>query len=227
MKNNKENRGFTLLELLIVIAIIAILAVVIIIVLDPAETLRKSRDAQRMSDLSTVKTALGIYTTSTSSPQLAGASSSTICKTATAGSAGSYTAADLIYYSTSDSLTDATLDGGSGSQPAANTVAATAAGNTDGTGWIPVNLDSLTSGSPISNFPIDPVNTVAAPAAIASTDLVYRYICSTAIQYEIDAQLESSAYTVTDDKRAKDGGNNAALYEVGTNLKLLGTGVDF
>ena len=46
-----SRKGFTLLELLIVIAIIAILSVVLVIVLNPAETLRKSRDAQRHDHL--------------------------------------------------------------------------------------------------------------------------------------------------------------------------------
>jgi len=39
--------------------------------------------------------------------------------------------------------------------------------------------------------------------------------------------LESDAFTITDDKRAKDGGNNSNLFEVGTNLKILGSGTDF
>lgn len=66
----KGNAGFTLLELLIVISIIAILAVALVLVLNPGETLKKSRDAQRISDLGTIKTALGIYLTSTSTPKM-------------------------------------------------------------------------------------------------------------------------------------------------------------
>ena len=50
----KPAKGFTLLELLIVIAIIAVLSVILVLVLNPAETLKKSRDTQRMSDLSTL-----------------------------------------------------------------------------------------------------------------------------------------------------------------------------
>ena len=63
-------KGFTLLELLIVVGIIAILSVALILVLNPAETLKKSRDAQRISDLATMKTALGLYVTSTTTPYL-------------------------------------------------------------------------------------------------------------------------------------------------------------
>ena len=58
-----------------------------------------------------------------------------------------------------------------------------------------------------------------------STDLVYRYSCSISpLAFEIDAQLESTAYTVTDNKRASDGGNSALYYETGTNLLILGAG---
>jgi hypothetical protein len=47
------------------------------------------------------------------------------------------------------------------------------------------------------------------------------------LKYEIAAVLESNAFTSTDNRMAKDGGNNAAYYEVGTDLNLLGIGTDF
>lgn len=222
MKKNK-NKGFTLLELLIVIAIIAILSVALVIVLNPAETLRKARDAQRISDLSTLKTAIGLYMTSATSPTLGNSGANTTCKTepSTAwGSGGSF----KIWYSlpSSSAITDVTLDGSTSTTPA-NQVATPSL--TSGSGWIPVNFDSLTGGSPISNIPIDPVNTISSLSAVASTDLVYRYACSqTPLAFEIDAQLESTAYTSTDDKRASDGGNSANYYETGTNLLILGVG---
>jgi len=231
-KKSTKNQGFTLLELLIVIAIIAILSVILVLVLDPAETLKKSRDSQRMSDLSTIKTALGLYSTSTSTPFMGGASSNAACKGSTS-SDSAYAASDKIFYSyPSDApgatISDATLDGGSTSVPAAGQVTNANLANTDGTGWLPVNLSALPSGSPISNLPVDPSNTIATPSSVANTDLVYRYVCSEkTLKYEIDATLESSAYTVSDNKMTKDGGNNSSYYEVGTDLKLLGTGTDF
>src|SRR3990172_4173703 len=78
---NRKGAGFTLLELLIVITILAILAVIIIFVLNPAETLRKSRDVQRMSDLATLKNAISLYMTSTTTPYLGNSSSNATCKT--------------------------------------------------------------------------------------------------------------------------------------------------
>jgi len=82
----------------------------------------------------------------------------------------------------------------------------------------------MSGGSPISALPVDPVNTIADPANPKSTDLVYRYICSEQnLTYELDTTLESDAYTVTDNKMAKDGGNNNSYYEAGTGLALMNT----
>ncbi|MCL5004683.1 MAG: type II secretion system GspH family protein [Patescibacteria group bacterium] len=213
----KNKKGFTLLELLIVIAILAVLGAIVIFLLNPTETLKKARDSQRISDLSTIKTALGIYLTSTSSPKLDGGTN-TLC----IGGSGQ----DTIWYSApndTQAITD-TIVGGSASSSQSTTANG---GLVDGNGWIKVNLSSLISGSPISSFPIDPINTVTI-AAVTSTDLVYRYSCDDSpLGFEINAQLESNAFTVEDDKRAKDGGNNANLYEVGSSLTILPTLSDF
>ena len=230
MKKNK-NSGFTLLELLIVIAIIAILSVALVIVLNPSETLKKARDAQRISDLSTLKTAIGLYLTSTATPYLGGLATNNTCRV-TPG--GTWTGTNRIFYSlpSATGITDATLDGGTGSAPASSQAATPSL--TSGSGWIPINFDSLTSigGSPISNIPVDPTNAIASGdsiSSITSASLMYRYACSQVpLTYEIDATLESAAYTSgTDNKEANDGGNNLNFYETGTNLLILGAGTDF
>ena len=248
-------RGFTLLELLIVIAILAILAAVVVIVLNPAETLAKSRDAQRLSDLSTVKSAIALYLTTVSSPSLDGG----IADTSTAsphcfGTSGTYSS---IWYSDIDEITYNTKPTAAGSDATTtanwaggtdyNNVAACSGGclayvnsagagsadytaanqfKTNGLGWIPVNLDTIVGGSPLSNMPQDPSNVVTPAGPIGGTggtgDKVYRYGCDdTKHLFEIDAVLESNAYTVTDNKQAKDGGDNDNYYEVGNSVRIL------
>lgn len=220
--NGQTNKkGFTLLELLIVIAILATLAVIIVLVLNPAETLKKARDVQRMSDLSTLKTAVGLILTSSTTPLLSGTAGNSLCYGGTT---------PTIWYSlpSSSAITDPTLDGGTGSNPIDSQVGTASTTLTDGTGWIPINFDWLPGGSPISNLPVDPTNTIADLTAVVNTDLVYRYACKKSnTTFEVDARLESNAFTVDDNKMASDGGNNSNYYETGTNLKILGTGTDF
>ena len=232
----KEHRGsgFTLLELLIVIAIIAVLAIALVFMLNPAETLKKARDAQRISDLKTIKTALGVMLTSTSTPSLDNFGA--VCLTNGAGTAN---ASAKIAYSVAPAPTiNSGLSAGTDSNQAtfSNTsysaASQAAAGKIDGTGWIPVKLNALISGTPISAFPIDPVNLVGGTAT--SSDLVYRYACQNgsttskpSYVFEIDAQLESNAYTVEDNKKANDGGDNASYFETGNSLYVLPTTANF
>ena len=231
MKKNKKG-GFTLLELLIVIAILAILSVALVIVLNPAETLKKARDSQRISDLSTLKTAIGLYMTSVTPTYLGGATSNAICKVGPTDSWVTTTGSKISYSVLAAQLTQSSgIDTTLGVVPNFSATPSL----TDGTGWIPVNFGLIAGGSPISNLPVDPVNLIIQPArtapviaasltgTVSAAALVYRYGCATSpLSFEIDAQLESDAYALTDDKRASDGGNNPNLYEVGTNLSILG-----
>ena len=226
-----SKKGFTLLELLIVIAIIAILSVVLIVALNPAETLRKTRDSQRISDLSSLKTAVSIYVTTTTDPLLDNTAGNTLC----VGGTGS----DSLWVSVptgTETITDAIFPGTflAWVQRTTNTTASAV----DGTGWVPVNLAGITGGSPISNMPLDPTNDLSittgadtSTAAILNNGAqMYRYACAvTNVVFETDTRLESTAFGVggTDDKAAKDGGNNANLYEVGTSLSILPSTNDF
>lgn len=237
--SKKREGGFTLLELLIVIAIIAILSIALVFMLNPAETLKKARDAQRISDLKSVKTALGIMLTSTSTPSLDGTfgtATPVVCLTKGDGTSAGALGAKIAYSAYPAPTSGVTATPGAdavstGTFAAAGYAAASqaVAGKVDGTGWIPVNLKALTSGSPISSFPVDPVNTASAIAS--ASDLVYRYTCQNgsvvvgkpAFTFEIDTVLESSAYAVDEDRDAKDGGDNSAMYETGNSLNLLPT----
>lgn len=225
----EPKKGFTLLELLIVIAILVILSAVVIFVLNPAETLRKSRDSQRIADLATLKSALGLYLTLNLTPQLDNTVGNTSCRN------NPSIPPDTLYYSypsdapTGGDITDITLDGATftANGQVINAVNA----NVNGAGWLPVNLSGLAGGSPISHMPVDPTNIVstAGLTAMTTSELVYRYACDAAdLTFEIDARLESTAFTTDPDNRhTKDGGNNINVYEVGTKLSIIGTLTDF
>lgn len=55
-----KQKGFTLIELLVVIAILGILAAILVLAINPAETQRRSRDTQRLSDLATIRKAIDL-----------------------------------------------------------------------------------------------------------------------------------------------------------------------
>lgn len=211
-------KGFTLLELLIVITILAILAVIIIFVLNPAETLRKSRDVQRMSDLATLKNSISLYTTTATAPILDGGTN-TLC----VGGSGQ----DSIFVSYPSDSPGAAITSTPPTGFAFVQVVNANLYKVDATGWLKVNLGSISGGSPISNLPVDPSNTVTI-ATMTNSDLTYRYACGlTNLLYEINAKMESTAFVTDDAKAAKDGGNNSVLYEVGTGLTLLPGTNDF
>lgn len=223
--NNKK--GFTLLELLIVVAIIVILSGIVFVVLNPAETLRKTRDSQRISDLNTIKSALGLYLTTVTDIRLDNtAGSATNC----VGVTQSITV-PKIWLSVATAPTAGTAVTGFATTVTNTWVVSATSSKVDGTGWIPVNLTSITGGTPLSNFPLDPTNTLvngtSTAAAITNDALVYRYSCRTNASstnpstFEVDAQLESTAYTVTDNKRVSDGGDNSNLLEAGLDLTIL------
>jgi prepilin-type N-terminal cleavage/methylation domain-containing protein len=191
----KLNRSFTLIELLIVIAILALLMSIIIITLNPSEILKQTRDTKRISNLKSINNALSIFqatkpTTSTGT-------------------------ANIVYISIPDSSATCTnlfLP----TLPTNYTYQCSTSTNykkTDGTGWIPVNFDSLDIGSPLSSLPIDPTNTT-------STNLFYTY--TTGGSWELNAILESSKQKLSggDDKTSVDGGDSYSTYEIGTDLSL-------
>lgn len=199
------HKGFTLIELLVVIAIIAILAVVVVLTLNPAELLRQSRDGNRVSDMATLSSAINLYTTDQS------------------GASGfSLGSSSVVYVSIPDPSATSTVGDqcqglGLISLPATYTYHCAASStyrNINGSGWIPVNLTNLSSGSPISNIPSDPVNT-------SSSRLYYTYTTNGS-QFEITAPMESQKYQVggSNDVISTDGGPLASVYEKGSQLGL-------
>jgi len=59
MKIKNGEKGFTIIELLIVVAIIGILATLMLV--SYSHTLKKSRDARRVSDIESIKLACNMY----------------------------------------------------------------------------------------------------------------------------------------------------------------------
>ena len=159
--------AFTLIELLVVIAIIAILAVVVVVTLNPAELLRQARDANRLSDLATLNSALSLYATDQSGSQ-----------TFSLGNASS------VYLSLPDASSTCTnlgLPTSSGSFTYACSSSTSSKSITNG--WIPVNLSLISSGSPLGALPIDPTNQ-------SSSGLYYTYYTN-GTQFEVTALFES------------------------------------
>jgi hypothetical protein len=89
----------------------------------------------------------------------------------------------------------------------------------DGTGWVDINFTKMSTGSPLSRLPIDPVN-----------DDTYYYAFDTVkadSTFEINANMESVRYSKDagdsageDDVESTDGGNNDTWYEVGNSPDL-------
>lgn len=80
----------------------------------------------------------------------------------------------------------------------------------DGTGWVKVNLSSQNSVS-VPTLPIDPTN----------NETVHYNYKSDGKDWEIDAVLESDTYVNQQKKMETDGGNDPAIYEVGSKLDLI------
>jgi len=186
----KRRDSFTLIELLVVLAIVAILSVVVILTLNPAELIKQSRDSTRLSDLSTLNTALGIYNT-----DVAG---------------GFMGTSSIVYVSipdTSPTCTNLglpTLPGGW----TYNCVTSTSTRLTNGLGWIPVNLSSISFGSPLSSLPLDPVNTT-------SSGNYYTYVPGGSFQ--LSSRFESDKYKP---QAATTNSYDPGLYVLGSDTNL-------
>ena len=182
--------AFTLIELLVVIAIVAVLALIVLVVINPAELLKQTRDSNRLSDMATIRSAIQTYQADIPAGTLG---TSTI------------TYLSLIDLSATTTLgTDCTALG----FPSAtyHCTASSSARNVDGTGWLPINFQSLSSKSPLSSLPIDPINTT-------SSNLYYAYVTD-GLTWKVLSFPESQKY------QAQITGT-ASSFQSGTNLFLL------
>lgn len=124
-------KGFTLVELLIVIGILAILTAAVVVVLNPAQLLAQARDSQRMSDLSSLRSAITLYLATASVPDV------------TYGVTGATSTVSIATTSCPFSQTPCSA--------VSSTVIT-------GAGWVLVKLDDTSGGSPLSALPLDPTS---------------------------------------------------------------------
>ena len=186
-----SQKGFTLVELLVVIAVVAVLATATIVLLNPSEILRQTRDSNRISDLTTLKTAIVTYIAETGSSAYIGD-------------------ANTCYAHPSSTLADCA---GRFSGSAVATFASSR--KVDGTGWIPKNFTAMSSRAPIPVLPIDPVNNATFFYAYKAepTQLLFK------VNAKMESEKYSKGGS--GDVESKDGGSDPNLFESGTDLNGL------
>jgi len=204
---NSQDKGFTLIELIVTIAILAILVTAVVVALNPAEQLARSRDSKRTTDMDSLRSAFNLYLAQATTTVLADRTL-TACKDAgsnrtlflsTSISTSTPSGFDKVATSTNQQIASTT-------QPEANG------------SWAPARIDQTPGGAPISSLPADPVGT-------ASGVSFYAYACNqTNKTYEFTARLESSYFKTDLDIDGLDGGNSTTTYEVGTDLTLIPNG---
>lgn len=193
MNSFDKRKGFTLLELLIVVTILTILISIVIVVLKPDQLLAQARDGQRIADLKSIYNALNFYINDVSSRSLGACANGGRCTFSVGAGSGPF--------------------GGSAACAVTSTVTAV-----DGSGWVDVNLGSISGGSPLARLPIDPTN---------NATYFYGYMCeNTDYNFELTSRLESKKYR---DLMRTDGGedsscslytNSDCFYEIGTDPGL-------
>jgi hypothetical protein len=173
----------------------------VILVLNPAQLLQQGRDSNRVSDMATLNTTLGIYS---------------------AQGGASLGSSNVVYVSIPDPVATSTAGDncqglGLPTLPAIYSYSCAASSTyrlVNGTGWIPVNFSSIAGGSPLGQLPVDPVNT-------SSSRNYYTYTTNGS-QFEVTSVMESQKYGLggSNDVITGDGGTLASVYEKGTKTGL-------
>ncbi len=207
-KNKKKTKGFTLIELLVTITMLAIIITIIVVLIDPAEIFRKTRDTRRMADLSAIRDALTYNIVSSGgTADLDGANSSSCSDEGSKSVYVSIPAETTMY---------AAPTGWSWRQAVKNSLAAT-----NGAGWVPVNFQSFSGGSPIFNLPVDPRNVIST---LPGQRYFYSYACRRSdSKFELNTRFESNEFGPggTEDKAVLDGGDVPDVYELGAASNIL------
>ena len=185
--------GLSLVELLIVVAIIGILGTAAAIAINPVELLKQARDGRRIADLQAIDRALGMYKQDGKS---------------------AFGDANTVYVSLVDTASSACASHNLPSLPSGWSyrcvTSEDALRKNDGTGWIPVDFTSISTGSSIPTLPVDPTNN-------ASSGFYYAYVTGGG-RWVLASLLESAKYLK--DKAATDGGTDDGRLEIGSKLSL-------
>ena len=206
-------KAFTLLELLIVIGILAILSTTMIVVINPTDLLARSRDSNRISDLSTVNSAINAFVAFYPNASL-----------------GSVNTVYVSLPSDQSDCSDLNLPSlpGDWSYHCVNLANLR---KVDGNGWIPIDFTQMDIGSPISRLPVDPKNTYVQDLSQAN-DFFFTYAVNASKQWELNAKTESAKFgfvmrdgfpivnAASTPGPVSDGGDNG-LYEIGSNLTII------
>lgn len=190
------NVGFSFLQLVVVVGVIAVLVAVFSLIIKPAEIVQRARDSRRLNDLNNLQLTLRTL----------------IAENATTSLGNSNT----VYLSLPDSSASCTswLEQLPTLPPdwSYRCAAQINLNNLDGSGWLPVNLQTAKTGG-IKQLPLDPIN---------KPPYYYSYVTANNA-YELTAYLVHQLNRGTSTISGKDGGTNACLYEVGTDIDLSPT----
>jgi formylglycine-generating enzyme required for sulfatase activity len=166
---------------------------VVVLTLNPAQLLAQSRDANRLSDLATLSSAINLYNTDQS-----GASSYSLGLSST------------TYVSIPDPTASTTCGGlGGNFTPGGYFTCATTSTfrNASSSGWIPINFNAISAGSPLGTLPVDPTNST-------SSNLYYSYQTN-GNTFRLAAVPESQKYLAS-------AGANPTMFVAGSNTTLDG-----
>ncbi len=189
--------GFTTVEMLVTITILAVLMVLVVLVVNPVDLLKQGRDSNRVAALNAVNNALR-FLTENEPGTFIGTSS-------------------IVYVSIPSAVSDCS-NLGLPTLPSGwnyGCVQSSSSTRVDGTGWIPVNFQAISAGSPISQLPIDSKNST-------STRNYFTYVASgSSWELAFSPEGEKNKLGGANNLTVKDGGQKVSLFELGKDLSLL------
>ncbi len=205
-------KGFTFIEILVVMTLLVVIGAILILILNPAEYLKRTRDAKRLSDASILSLAMAHYNYSVSfneknkdedGPHFP---SSGVPPLPVTDSCKNEANPRIFVSVPSDNNEDSPVPD---SPWVYSRVTSTQLKSVDGSGWLPIRfVDDSSRRAPISTLPVDPINSF-------SSGYYYSYGCGS---WELNLRFESDKYR---DLALFDNGSDDEVYEVGNDLNIL------